>query len=202
MKHIKTYQLFEAIKDPLNREQIDWLNRCIDRNSNWRSSPGGFPRQIEVFGDFNCSGQNLENFMGIVFEGVSGRFNCINNQLTSLKGAPRFVDTDFFCSGNQLTSLKGAPKSVGRNFSCSNNQLISLEGAPEKIGGSLRCSDNPVSESTLKAIFKLVKIGRTYYEALQEYWPNISVEDRREFWLMVDAGDRGELDLSGPPAYY
>jgi hypothetical protein len=191
MKHIKTYQIFEGLKDPLNREQIDWLNKCIDRNGVWSSQH--FPRQIRVNGDFNCSGQNLENFMDIVFAGVSGKFNCINNQLTSLKGAPSFVDRDFLCSGNQLTSLKGAPKSVGGNFSCGNNQLISLEGAPEKIGGNLRCSDNPISESTLKAMFELMKRGRSYQQALHEYWPNISVEDRGEFWQNMTDEDREEF---------
>ena len=50
----------------------------------------------------------------------------------------------FDCSNNNLTSLEGAPKEVGGDFDCSDNKLISLEGAPKEVGGGFDCYDNPV----------------------------------------------------------
>src|SRR5690606_12228885 len=63
-------------------------------------------------------------------------FNCQNMLLTSLEGAPQYVDGDFYCNDNHLTTLEGAPKYVGWSFSCNNNQLTSLEGAPKYVGWS------------------------------------------------------------------
>jgi len=52
-----------------------------------------------------------------------GYFDCSNNQLTSLKGAPREVNGNFSCSHNKLTSLEGAPREVKRGFYCYKNQI-------------------------------------------------------------------------------
>ena len=47
---------------------------------------------------------------------------------------------DYFdCSNNLLTSLEGAPESVGGGFYCPNNQIISLEGVSEQIKGDFYC---------------------------------------------------------------
>jgi hypothetical protein len=73
---------------------------------------------------------------------VYGSFDCNNNHLTDLQGAPEWVEGDFVCKFNQLVTLEGAPKYVGRNFYCWNNQLISLEGAPRRVGGDFACSFN------------------------------------------------------------
>ena len=75
---------------------------------------------------------------------ITGSFDCSNNQLTSLVGAPSTVSGDFDCGDNQLTSLEGAPRTVGRDFSCSRNQLTSLVGAPSTVSGDFYCSHNPV----------------------------------------------------------
>ena len=56
---------------------------------------------------------------------------------------PEVWDRGFYCNDNQLTSLKGAPKEVKGTFSCRDNKLISLEGAPTYIGGSFDCEGNP-----------------------------------------------------------
>jgi hypothetical protein len=71
----------------------------------------------------------------------------------------------------------GAPKSVGGNFVCNDNQLTSLVGAPQKFWG-LSCYGNPVSESTLRGIFELMKNGKSYQQALEERWPDMGHEDR------------------------
>ena len=39
----------------------------------------------------------------------NGSFNCANNKLTSLEGAPREVGGSFYCYNNNLTSLEGLP---------------------------------------------------------------------------------------------
>jgi hypothetical protein len=56
----------------------------------------------------------------------SGHFNCYNNQLTSLIGAPISVGGTFDCSNNQLTSLEGAPTSVGGCFYCDWSENLPL----------------------------------------------------------------------------
>ena len=71
-----------------------------------------------------------------------GSFICSNNDLTSLKGAPKTVGGHFSCRGNDLISLEGAPKIVGGIFSCGNNNLISLEGAPKIVESNFICENN------------------------------------------------------------
>jgi len=84
-----------------------------------------------------------KNLIGKVY--TDGYFDCRNNQLTSLKGAPSEVDGSFYCSNNQLTSLEGAPSEVDGYFDCRNNQLTSLKGAPSKVIGDFYCSYNQLT---------------------------------------------------------
>jgi hypothetical protein len=93
-------------------------------------------------------------------------------------GGPRTVSEDFGCGGNQLTSLEGAPQTVSGGFYCDDNQLTTLEGAPQTVGENFACSDNPVSASTLKAIFDLMKKGESYQQALKQRWLKMGDEDR------------------------
>ena len=150
-------------------------------------------------GNFNCRTWGLRDFKGVRFGNVSKDFSCRDNDLTSLVGAPQTVGGGFYCGDNGLTSLVGAPQTVGGDFDCDRNQLTTLEGAPQSFGGSFDCSsnqlttlvgapksvgrdfwcgDNPVSESTLEAIFALMKSGISYQQALEEYWPKMGDEDR------------------------
>ena len=113
-------------------------------------------------------------------------------------GAPQKVGGYFYCHNNELTTLVGAPQEVGGDFSCDNNQLTTLEGAPRKVGGDFYCENNPVSEETLKSIFRLMKKGGSYLESVESLWPEISLEDqtllyRPEFeWVVGD--ERRKLD--------
>jgi hypothetical protein len=93
---------------------------------------------------FNCSDNKLTSLEGAPKE-VGGGFYCSINRLTSLNGAPKEVGMDFDCSFNKLTSLKGAPKEVGGYFNCSHNNLTSLEGSPEKVGGYFVCFNNKLT---------------------------------------------------------
>ena len=178
MRHIKTYQIFEASSPALTPEQIDWLDECTAFTGAWEVNPQ--TGLVDVNGSFYCSKQGLTDFRGVRFGVVKGDFFCDDNQLASLEGAPQEDVENFICEGNPLTSLKGAPKRVwlgfycndsqltslegaplvvGASFYCNGNQLTSLEGAPQSVGGSFNCSDN--SLTSLEGLPE--KIGGSFY---------------------------------------
>jgi hypothetical protein len=101
---------------------------------------------LDISGDFDCSNNNLTSLKGAP-KSVGGHFNCANNNITSLEGAPKSVRGHFNCNYNHLTSLEGSPKwSIGGSFDCSNNKLTSLEGSPKwSIGGSFSCISNKLT---------------------------------------------------------
>jgi len=99
---------------------------------------------VDVDGDADIYDKRLEK-IPIKFGYVSGYFNCSNNKLKSLEGAPKEVGGGFDCSNNKLTSLEGAPKEVGGYFNCENNKLTSLEGAPSWVGGGFYCGYNQLT---------------------------------------------------------
>ena len=74
---------------------------------------------------------------------VNGNFDCSDNHLKSLKGAPSRVNGNFICSHNELESLEGVPSSVNGFFDCSYNKLESLKWAPSSVSGYFYCSGNP-----------------------------------------------------------
>ena len=127
--------------------------------------------------NFDCNKNQLTTLAGAPHS-VGKNFNCRDNQLTTLEGAPHSVGVTFYCDDNQLTTLDGAPKTVGLGFNCNNNQLTSLEGAPQSVGVDFRCRGNQVSEGTLKGIFELMKNGKSYQQAVDEFWPDMTDEDR------------------------
>ena len=145
--------MFESSVE-LTPEQVDWLNRCT-RGTTWQMNPQ--TGEVDVDGHFYCSGQSMRDFKGVRFGEVGGYFRCENNQLHSLEGAPR---------------------EVGGDFSCDNNQLSSLDGAPREVGGGFSCRNNPVSQKTLKSIFRLMKKGKSYLESIESLWSKIPVEDQ------------------------
>jgi len=103
---------------------------------------------VEIYGDFVCTGNNLTNLFGAPHT-VRGNFICCRSNLTSLSGAPHEVGGKFLCSDNNLINLIGAPHIVGDSFHCTKNNLTSLKGIPKKIGGSF------VLSHTLKSIFSI-----------------------------------------------
>ena len=76
------------------------------------------------------------------FGKVSGDFSCSNNNLKTLKGAPKSVGGYFYCFGNNLNSLEGCPKYVDGCFFCFGNNLNSLEGCPKSVDGYFFCDEN------------------------------------------------------------
>ena len=100
--------------------------------------PDGYKLDCDV--DLSKRGlTELPDFSRVV---VNGDFYCEENQLVSLRGAPREVGGLFYCSHNKLISLKDGPVVVGGDYNCSNNQLDSLEDGPNKVRGDYNCSNN------------------------------------------------------------
>jgi hypothetical protein len=124
----------------LTKAQTEFLNRYV--KGSWNLNSEGL---VDVKGYFDCCYQDLKSFKRIKFGKISGDFNCFNNQLTSLEGAPQEVGGNFKCHGNKLTSLEGAPQKVGDGFFCSNNQLTSLVGAPQEVEGYFDCYNNQLT---------------------------------------------------------
>jgi hypothetical protein len=173
MRHVKGYkELFEN-QTELSQEQIEWLDECT--RGKWTLNPQ--TGLVDVDGGFYCSDQHLTDFKGVIFGVVTEYFDCSNNQLISLEGAPQKVGGSFYCYDNQLTSLEGAPQQVEGDFDCSNNQLTSLDGAPSWVGGSLYCSDNPVSEWVLGDIHDRMRSGMSWPDAVVEEWDFIKSDE-------------------------
>ena len=117
-----------------------------------------FDKPWIVEGDFNCADNQLTSLEGAP-QKVGGSFDCDGNRLISLKGVPQKVGGDFYCHDNQLTSLEGAPQEVGGNFSCSSNQLSSLKGAPRRVEDGFYCYNNQLT--SLEGAPQIV--GRDFY---------------------------------------
>jgi hypothetical protein len=77
---------------------------------------------IDVVGNVNLWNKGLTE-LPLIFNRVTGDFDCGNNRLTSLKGCPRWIEGDFWCSNNRLTSLEFSPDYVGDGFYCGWNRL-------------------------------------------------------------------------------
>ena len=93
MRHIKTYQVFEASASAaLTAEQKIWLDECAE--GTWALNPQ--TGLVDVKGSFNCYQQSLTDFRGVKFGVVDGYFYCYDNQLTSLVGAPQEVGGSFY----------------------------------------------------------------------------------------------------------
>ena len=196
MRHIKEFnQLFES-QQGLTQEQKDWLDECV--SGTWSVNPQ--TGLVDVTGDFWMPKRNLVDFKGVKFGKVSGFFNCSDNSLTSLAGAPQSVGKFFNCSDNSLTSLAGAPQEVGAGFNCSDNSLTSLKGAPQRVGSFFNCSDNSLSslegapqwvggdlyfndntlsERAIKTVLeRMFRKGFTLEQAVKDKWRYIPKEDK------------------------
>jgi hypothetical protein len=151
------------------------VSGTFDCQVNLLTSLEGAPQTVD--GYFLCAENRLTSLEGAP-QTVNGNFYCSDNELTSLEGAPQTVGGSFYCDNNPLTSLEGAPQTVDGDFDCGVNELTDLKGAPQTVNGDFVCEDNPVSEETLQSIFALMQKGKSYQQALEEYWTNMDDKDR------------------------
>jgi len=105
---------------------------------------------LDVFESVNLEEMDLTE-LPFNFGKIFGNFDCWENNLTSLKGAPEEVNGWFDCDNNNLTSLKYCPKIVKRYFSCSYNDLENLKYLNlNGISGEIYVINNPDLKLTEK----------------------------------------------------
>jgi hypothetical protein len=99
--------------------------------------------KVSVTGDVYLNEDIKHTKLPVQFGVVGGYFDCINNSLETLTGAPKSVGGFLNCSDNSLETLVGAPISVGGYFDCLNNPFETLTGAPRSVGGKFWCYYDP-----------------------------------------------------------
>ena len=153
-KYYKMGYVVRALKEAAKIKPEDFGIDKYDFDSN------GF---LNVHQSVNLASSKLTS-LPFKFGKVSGDFNCFDNNLASLEGAPREVGGDFNCSYNELASLEGAPFKVGGSFYCYDNNLHSLEGAPREVGGDFGCAFN-LTRFTIEDVKKVSKVGGPIHES-------------------------------------
>lgn len=100
--------------------------------NNYFINPDG---SIDVDGNVKLHEMNLTE-IPLIFNRVSGNFNCFRNKLTSLVGSPKHVGGDFYCYDNPLVSLVGCPETIIGSCYISGTPLQNLVGCPLYVGGT------------------------------------------------------------------
>lgn len=77
--------------------------------------------------------------------GTVENFDCADNSLVTLKGAPRKVTRYFDCSNNRLSSLEHGPDIVDGGYDCSYNSIETLEHSPYSVS-EFNCSFTPIHD--------------------------------------------------------
>jgi hypothetical protein len=112
-----------------------------------------------------CKKYNIENYT-VNSDGsidVNGSVDLSNYSLTQLPLVFNKVTGYFSCSSNNLTSLKGGPRWIGGWFSCNNNRLTSLEFSPDYVGGSFDCIWNNLTDN-----YCITEIKGNFYTSLEQ----------------------------------
>ena len=112
---------------------------------------------IDVNGNVFLYKKGLTEFP-LTFNKVTGNFDCGENNLTSLKGSPRWIGGGFYCDHNILTSLEFSPDYVDRDFWCQYNNLTD-NYCDTEIGGSFYTSleQGGLTKDNYKEFQKLYK---------------------------------------------
>lgn len=87
-----------------------------------------------ILGDVNIMDSSLTKLPFKVLEIVTGNFNCSENKLEKLDGAPKWVGGYFDCAYNDLISLDYVPQYIGDWFDCTMNSDLDLDRELEKLG--------------------------------------------------------------------
>lgn len=155
LSHPTVYMGYYGISsDPLEIENIIMTQgKGVWDGSEWtawdhvllnRQGLTRLPNFAWVEGDFNCNDNQLTSLKGAP-KGVRASFSCNNNQLASLEEAPKYVGESFFCADNKLKSLKGSPEDLKKSFNCVRNNLINLKWITSSIPENLYCGFNPIN---------------------------------------------------------
>ena len=111
-----------------NSKIKQWLDSMEIRN--YTINPDGV---VDVRGHVDISESAL-NEIPIQFGIVTGHFLCYDNNLMSLKGAPKCVGKNFWCQANLLTTLEYAPQHIGGNLGSEHNlNITNLSGIHKHV---------------------------------------------------------------------
>ncbi len=117
-----------------------WLLKAGVPTQKVRIRPDGL---VDVMTDVNLRGKlGSATRLSVRFGAVFGTFDCSDNNLTTLTGAPRECHGRFICSNNRLRSLRGSPVHVHSSVICNNNDLLTLRGL-HYVSGVVQCQGNP-----------------------------------------------------------
>ena len=112
-----------------------------------------------------CKRYEIENYT-INDDGsidVNGDVYLLNKGLTELQLTFNKVTGYFYCDGNDLTTLKGCPRWVGDHFGCTYNKLTSLEFSPDYVGGNFNCRKNNLTDNYCDT-----EIGGDFHTTLEQ----------------------------------
>ncbi len=126
-----------------------------------------------------------------------GGINLSRMELTELPDLSNvIIEGSFDCSQNHLTSLKGAPYKVKGFFACSSNNLPSLEFAPQEVEGNFDCCLNNELDtlkyvSVCKEILSDIDVYEKYgipnhYENISEYKPSLGQYNRTYYRDLIE----------------
>ena len=109
---------------------------CKEYNiENYTVNPDG---SIDVDGNVDLYNKGFVE-LPLTFNKVTGYFLCDDNDLTSLKGSPRWIGGYCDCRYNRLTSLEFSPDYVGSYFSC-RCEYLTNNYCESEIGGKFYTS--------------------------------------------------------------
>ena len=144
MKYLKLFEGYNQFESEI-AEICDELLSFYSYDGgidNFFINPDGL---VDVDGNVYLAYKNLNKYIPLKFQNVTGDFDVDDNRLISLEGSPNMVGGDFRCNDNLLNDLEGAPHTVGGDFWCENNDIRSFEGLGN-IKGDFYCRHNPVCE--------------------------------------------------------
>lgn len=148
MIYLKSYKLFESVitddqffktKDEIS----DWLSKMHIKKYTINNDLTVDTHEDEV----NITHMQLD-CIPVQFNIVKGIFYCNDNNLTSLKGSPKYLIPSryipsFYCYKNKLTSTEYCTPNIDSDFYCSNNNIFNLKGFPSARG--IDITENPIS---------------------------------------------------------
>ena len=156
MKYLKLYENFEDIEDICHKYGI--YRYDINQDDT-----------VSTLDDVNIQNCNFKK-LPLKFRTVAGHFILRNNKnLITLVGCPKMICDVFKCSQNkQLTTLKGGPIDVGSDYWANNNNLMDVYGFPEDHEYYANFTDNPVAEIVYLADRSLSEVKK-FINYLNEY---------------------------------
>jgi hypothetical protein len=126
---------------PAQKRVFDHVERIKEGEEKEKTRLGSNHVPI-IFLPMHMDGLFLDHLPDLSNFQVNGDYTANDNQLTSLKGMPKYVFGYCTVNYNKLTSLEHAPLYVDGRFSFTGNQITSLEGIPYAVEGC-RFGENP-----------------------------------------------------------